>query len=239
MSANADPSASFTSREPEIAYRPISQMAVFCLVLAVLSFLAFASMIFWPLPLIALGLSIWTSRRLEAARREIAGQFVVKLALFLSLIGGLGAVTQYSVQRVILTRAARHYANGFLDAVLQNRVKEAFVMTRAPLSRAGMEDDVDQLLERTPDEYRTYLQEDPVVSRFTARLPDAQVSYLGSSNFGQAGGFFHVVLTYEVLLEEKAYEVKLVLQGAAAPGGEWEGRQWYVASSSVKDRSNE
>lgn len=226
--------------EPDGVYRPISAMAVLSLVLGTLSLLAFVAPVFWFLPVITLLIAAITSRGLEQARREYAGQLLAQFGIVLSLISLVGAPTRYYTQKVIITNEAQQVADVFLDLILADRVKEAFVHTVFPSERAGMEQQPDNLIVRQGNKYRTFVNENNVVSTLVGKLAEAQVTKVGPVLYGYERGFFEVFIKYIVALPEKEWDVVVKLRGGEAGGREWEGRQWYVETSGALagDRSN-
>lgn len=231
--SGAPPAPGFTSEETEI-YRPISQMAVFSMVLGVLSFLAFSSWYFWPIPVAALVVACQTSFRLERARREYAGQFLAKAAIVLSLIAGIGSVTHHYTQRVLIEREAHQFANEYLDLVLLNKIKDAYVMSIHPLQRSGLEDSPDQMIIRGGDAYRDYVKGDPVILDLSGKGAEAQVTFDRIMGYGYDEGHFYVDMVYEIQLGDETKQVHLRVRGATAVGGEWQGRKWHVMDSAIR-----
>lgn len=209
-------------------------MAVICFCLSLLTPFAFAHYYFWVLPAFVLPLSIWTSVRIERARAEYAGQLLAKMAIVISLASGIGAGTKYAIEWTILTREARRECDRFLDLVLANRLKQAFVMTLPPHRRADMENDVDQLIQRNSDAHRKFLMS-PIVEHFAGKAADVQVTFRSFGGFVYDKGFHVVGLHYHFTLDDKqVYRVGIAAQGGVAPAGEWQGRQWYVSSPMVE-----
>lgn len=218
----------FSSDEPEVAYRPISSMAVVSFILAVLSGLAFATPIFWFIPVIGLIVSAMTSSRLEQARREYAGQVLAKAAVAISLCCLVAAPTQHLLTRLIITREARQQlGDRYIDLLLTNRAKEAFVLTLPPPNRAGRESNPDELIVRAGQGYREFLNGDPwrILGN---QLAETQVTFLGVGAYGYAEGYYVVALLYEIDVAGSVYDVAVIAKGGEAPQGEWAGRQWYV-----------
>src|SRR3954464_10485796 len=99
------------SDDPSLVYKPISPMAVTSLVLGIASLGAFFSGFLWIIPPIALVIAGLTSRRLEQARDEYAGQFAAKLGVLLAVVSLCGAPTIYYTKRFILGRESRAVAD--------------------------------------------------------------------------------------------------------------------------------
>ncbi|MFO0948395.1 MAG: hypothetical protein U1D30_21155 [Planctomycetota bacterium] len=220
--------------DPVLQYRPVSAMAVICFCMSLLTPFAFAHHYFWVLPALVLPLSIWTSIRIEKARAEYAGQLLAKAAIVISLASGIGSVTKFSIEWVILSREARQEADRFLDLILANRLKQAFVLTIPPHRRADMENDVDQLIQRNSDGHRKFLLS-PIVEEFKGKAADVQVTFQGFGGFVYDKGFHIIGLHYYFTLDDKQiYRVSLAAFGGVAPAGEWKGRQWYVSDPVVE-----
>lgn len=225
---------SFSSLEPEAAYRPISQMAVVSFVFAILSLLAFAWPVFWVLPVIALIVSVMTSNNLEQARREYAGQLLAKAAVAISLCALVAAPTQFLLTRTIITREARRQlGDRFLDLILANRPKEAFTYTLPPTSR-GASSNPDELIVRASERYREFLNQD-AWNRFANKLADAQVTFMGTTGYGYSEGYYVVGLQYRIAMDDKVYNVGMIAKGGEALQGEWAGRQWFVDTCRVSE----
>ena len=224
----------FTSREPEASYRPIAQLAIVSFVFGVLSLLAFAGIIFWVVPLIALPLAGFTSRQLERTRNEYAGQLLAKAALFLALIAMVGAPTRFGIEWFILTREAKTQADQMIDLVLAGRIKEAFYQSTHPLSRTSAKDSLDQLIVRSGEGYRDFLDGE-FVRLFNRQGKEAQVTYEGTAGYGSERGFTVVLLKYRITLEDHAYDVRVLMKGGVASSNEWQGRQWYAETTAVAD----
>ena len=218
----------FSTSESEYGYRPISPMAVLSFVLAVLSYLAFADLLFLFIPVLGVAIASLTSRRLEAAKREYAGQVLTKGAIFLMLIAGIGAPTHYLVQRFIIIREAGAISAQYVDLLLQNRIKEAFVLRNSPLARSEAQDAADDLIIRAGDKYRTFIEFSQSADTLGGRLADAQVTDLGCFGYRYSGGTFNVETLYRIVMDSKTYEIQVLAIGATAANEEWDGRQWYV-----------
>lgn len=236
------------------AYRPVATLAVVSLIGGLASFLAFLHPYFWVLPPVALLIAARTSQQLEKARLEYAGQLLAKIAILLALIAGIGSVTRYLTTWLLLTREARAMANSFLDEVLVGEYKQAFVLTRPPLERAGLEGQPDQVIMRSGEHYRNFLTE-PLITTFAGKLADTQVTYVEVKGYGEAGGYHTAQVVYRLTLDtpqkpaappaeddgipsatadRQVYEVTIYLKGATAQNAEWEGRQWFVSGSPLR-----
>ena len=145
--ASERPSMSgLSARKEEFVYRPVSLMAVLSLVASLFSLFSFVSMFVIPIAFIFLIASIITYVRLERARNEYAGQLLAGLAIFISLIGTLGAGTVHAVTFFALSAEARQQADEYLQALLSDKLEDAFRMRMDPQSRASVGDDINDLV---------------------------------------------------------------------------------------------
>jgi hypothetical protein len=236
MSAQAEQPGAFSFREPEEFYRPVSGMAVLSFFVSVASLMAFLTPSFWFIPPLALILAFYTSRRVELARKEVAGQLVAKLSIFVALIALIGAPTQFFVQYLILTREARKAGDAYVDSVLQNQIRTSFEYTLHPMSRAMITDDPttrDEFLRMNQEKYRQVLNM-PIYMVLGGKLKESQVTFMGYKWRGYFDGLFHIDLRYDVDCEGTVWVVVLKMKGGVALGGEWKGRQWYIDSATME-----
>lgn len=229
--SSTEPSRPSLGADVTERYRPVSARAIVAIVLALLSILAFASPFFWILPPFALAASIWASRYLDSAREEYAGQFIAKLAILLSLITGMGSVTQYYTIKLVLAREARAFADSFLDRVLANQPMEAFYDTIEPWKRQPLSDPkaLEDLIIRNAAPYRQFLAS-KIVAALGGRALDAQVTYMGVVGYGYRDAAYIIYCQYHIVLDARVYEVVLELKGGTAQGGESRGRRWFIAN---------
>lgn len=226
-----------SSREPEVSFRPVSTLAVISVVVSLSSWSAFASPWLWGAPVVALLVSVYSIWTLERARREYAGQLLAKLAAALALAAAIGAPTRYGIERLLIVQEAHVVANTYLDLILANRPKEAFVWLLEPISRAGMEDQVDQLIVRAANQYRGFL-ESQEYTHLGGRGAVAQVTSLPHDRYSYFTGYYQVYMPYVVHLDDTNTDVDvgIWLRGGTAPDEEWEGRQWFITQVSAWPR---
>jgi hypothetical protein len=226
------PSGAFSeSDDPALTYKPISAMAVVSIVLGVLSLGAFFSMVLWVVPPIAIIVAALTSRRLEDAREEYAGQFIAKMGLFFAVIALAGAPTIYYTKRYILGRESRAIADQFVDLILEHKIKNAFFYSVRPDMQAAANGDVDRLLDRAGKERYDQFLNNYSLSLLGGRGADAQVTHTGFLYAGADMGVERVVHSYRVTLykgEEVTgvFTLATILSGGV--GSEWQGRKWFV-----------
>lgn len=223
----------FSMVEPEVQYRPISGMAVVCMVLALLSILAFASRLFWIFPLVTVVLSGITAWNLERAKQEYAGQLLAQGALLLGLICGLSSVTRWHLEWIVYGREARIFCDQYMDAILTNQFDEVFNLRLPPPARFSGET-LDALKTRYVQRQRDMVDA-PEVLVFSGKLADAQVYSSGPVyDLIFTEGYYAIACDYEIELENRAYTIRVITRGARASKGEWEGRAWYIYNADVR-----
>lgn len=221
------------SAEPtEFVYRPISTVAVLCLVASVLSLVSFLDYHLIVPAAAVLAVSVATSVRLDRAKQEYSGQVAAKLAIFLGLIATIGAGTSHYIRYVVVTRSARDYGEQFLRALLEDDLEGAFAMTTDPLTRAASGMDVQEMILRRNKDYEEFKK-----NRLTRALragdsvaEKAQVKFLRVGDHIRPEGLDLVAVHYEVTLatgNRPTYEVRLGVCGGVVSHG-WRGRQWWV-----------
>jgi hypothetical protein len=230
-------SRTFSSRDLEETYRPISALAVTSFVLGVLSILAFASMYLWAIPIVALVIAVPTSRWLERAREEYAGQLLAKVGILLAVLSFCGASTQYAVTRFIIVNEAGKVADHYVDLILAHRVKDAYFYTLPPLARKDQQDQVDALIDKSKNQYRAYLYGDGVTDLLRGRLAEAQVTRVSCGGHQFQQGSHYVYVNYQITLDSGVYSIWLLLQGMEPTANEWKGRQWIVQTAKIEQLS--
>lgn len=107
-------------------YRPVSMSAVFCLILAILSYAAFVHYLFWIVAFLTVVLATLTIRRLNRADIEIGGKKLAILALILAAIPLAWTPAEAVVWRVIVVKQAREFTDAWLKLVLDGEKKRAY-----------------------------------------------------------------------------------------------------------------
>lgn len=228
------PSRPLSFQEPEALYRPIAQVAVIAMVFSLLSLLAFAHLYFWAIPPFALVFSLWSSRWVEKARREYAGQLLAKGALFLSVLSLFGAPTKYFTERVLFTREAKAFCDQYLDRILEHDLIMGFVSTVAPWQAPRQMDQasLDSFISRSTQAYRRFTNSAPV-EILKGKLNETQVTYLGAPGFGFNKGFYYVALQYRFDVDGQLFEGTFLAKGNTAVDNEWKGRKWYISDANL------
>jgi hypothetical protein len=236
---NTGSAPTLSSSQTEVGYRPVAHSAVLSICIGILSLLAFATVYFWIVPVLGLVISIWSSVRLEKARREYAGQFLAKIAIFLSLISAVAAPSRYYTQWFIIWREASAFTDDFLDRVLANRIKDAFVLTLSPPVQAMLErkpedqEELDKTLIQHGQRYRQFLSEQLRIF-FAGKAAEAAVTKMGVTYYDYSRGTYSVAVRYRIELGTNAYDVVVLAQGTASTRREWRGRKWTVDQTRVE-----
>jgi hypothetical protein len=226
------PRSGLSAEPTEFVYRPISTLAVLCLVASVLSLVSFLDYHLIAPAAVVLAVSVATSVRLDRAKQEYGGQIAAKIAIILGLIATIGAGTSHYIRYVVVTRSARDYGEEFLRALLEDDLEGAFAMTVAPVMREASGMDLQEMILRHNKEYEEFKK-----NRLTRALragdaaeDKARVRFLGVDGHLRPEGLDLVGLRYEVTLatgNRPTYEVRLGVIGGVVPQG-WKGRQWWV-----------
>ena len=237
----------FTGEELGAGYRPIPAMAVFSLFLGVLSLIAFAKgplspcdawMVpavspTWYLAPVALLIAWRTSRKLDTARNEYSGQLLAKIGLLLALISLICAPLRYYTKRVLLARESRGFADQYLDALLENRVDDAYKMMGPAYTQ---DQSVAEIIEQLGRQAYQNFHELPQVAALKGRGDDAQVTYLGGLYGDTTGGLDEIGHQYIIATKgptgaPQVYYLRTMTAGAISPDRRWEGRGWVVAKT--------
>ena len=218
--------------DPALTYKPISAMAVVSLLVGIAALGAFFSWVLWIVPPIAIIIAGLTSRRLDQARDEYAGQFIAKLGLLCAVIGLAGAPTIYFTKRFILGRESRAVADSFIDLILEHKLKNAFAYTVRPDMQQAAAGDADKILDRAGKErYQGFLGQPPI-GLFGGRGADAQVTHIRHSYEGSEKGVERVVHNYIIAMyndkgeANEYYKVFVLVSGGVSP--DWTGRRWFI-----------
>lgn len=245
MSGSANPPAAsnrpsmsgFSARKDEFVYRPISVMAVLCLIASLFALLSFVSLYMIPVAVIILIVSVVTYIRLERSRNEYAGQVLAGLAVVITLIGTVGAGTAHAVTFYAYSTEARGLADQYLAALLADNLEEAFLLRTDPQSRASVSDDVNDLVKTYNKAYEGFKKE-AVTKALRAGGANSIVEFKRATDFYPFNGLSMVGLHYQVQLAtepKKKYDVVLGIVGGVSEAGDWEGRQWYIQSNESID----
>jgi hypothetical protein len=220
------------SDDPAQSYRPISPMAVVSLLLGIASLGAFFAGVLWLIPPIALVVGAMTSRRLEKAREEYAGQFISKVGVLFAVIALFGAPTIYYTKRFVLGRESRAIADAFLDRILENKLKLAYAYTARPDMQAEAQDDPEEIQKRRGREPFQMFIATPTVSQFGGKGAEVQVTHSGYWYDGADRGIERVMHQYLFTVYNAkdevtgVFSVPVIISGAV--GAEWPGRKWMV-----------
>jgi hypothetical protein len=217
--------------DSELTYKPISPMSVVSLIFGVVALGAFFSGYFWLVPPVALVIAGLTSRSLEQAREEYAGQLLAKLGLLLAVVALVGAPTIHFTKRFLLGRETRVIADRFLDLILENKIKDAYALTARLDIQASAQDDADEIQKRMGRESYMQFLTSSTVQAYQGKGADAQVNHQRFVYEGRDKGVEKVVHFYVVNLYKDdeisgTYSLLLMLSGGVGP--DWQGRKWMV-----------
>lgn len=250
----------------EFVYRPISALAVICLVLSVVTLSSFMTYYMIVPALIVLVMSIVVSLRLDRSNAEYAGQLPAKVAILVGLIATLGAGTAHWVRFIAIQKEAREFADKYLRVLLADDLETAFWMRAIPNVREECKGNVKELVFRHNADYEKFKKEPPtralragdsstekarVVFLGTVPLADEefarnwpilrmiQLVLFGPEYRIDENGLDEVPLKFRVSLanqERSVYDAGLAVCGGLASQG-WKGRQWYIKDALVASRS--
>jgi hypothetical protein len=118
-----------TSEQPDDEYRPLSQLAIVCLVVSVLSPLALVIPVLWIIPLVAIVLAALSLRAIAASEGELRGRGLAATALALALLFLSWAVAGEVSTNVVLARQSRQHAETWWQLIHEGRTYEAHQLT--------------------------------------------------------------------------------------------------------------
>jgi hypothetical protein len=123
-------------RDVEIGqYRAVSAVAVAGLIMAVVSLVAFAHPVFWPLPVAAAAVNVAALRRIADHASALLGRPLAFAGLAIALAIGAAAPTQYFVSIERSQLEARQFVRLWFDAVKTGRVDLAAALLLSPTAR--------------------------------------------------------------------------------------------------------
>jgi hypothetical protein len=125
-----------------VEYRAISVLALFALVLAVASVLAFAHPALWAIPLAAVLVSLLALRRIAENPNRMLGRRVAIFSLLLALSLGAAAVSRSATSIARTRQEAFLITDAWFDAVLHNRLETALELMQEPGARQSAGEDL-------------------------------------------------------------------------------------------------
>jgi hypothetical protein len=219
-----------TPPKEEFVYRPISSMAVICLIAALMTLGSFLNPYVIAVAALVLVISIVTSIRLDRAKEEYEGQFLAKLAILVGLVATLGATTKHTITYFALTREAREYGEVYLRTLLADNLEEAFRLRIGPQMRALCKDDLKEILLQYNENFDAFKKE-AVTQTLRAGGVDSTIENLGVTGTIHIEGMELIGMHYRVTIANeprKTYELVLGISGGVSEAGDWEGRQWHI-----------
>jgi len=110
-------------------YRSLSVMALFSLLLGILSFLCLFSNLFVIVPLCGIVFSLLAMRRIASSNSQLAGRGAAMTGLALCVAFGVAAYTRAGVTQHFRSGQAERYARKWLEEITANNSDPAFKMT--------------------------------------------------------------------------------------------------------------
>jgi hypothetical protein len=240
---------------PAEVYRSLSVLAVigflaalaYTAVMAVLATVALVTRspllvapVWFLLPLAAIVLCRAGRKRIRDAEGTLGGDRLATWGVTLSLLSALLYGSYYMATFFALRQQASDYAERWMEELKRGNVERAYWM-RIPPSTRPADTNPAQLREGLELRYNTEQTQGYTLSNFRsadlvtllggagerARLRLAGVLRWGYDDPTQRGSYF-VVLRYRLETPDLEADVDVPLFGSEAPGGEYQGRQWYV-----------
>lgn len=192
-------------------YRAMSAAGVVALLLSLLSLIALAEPFCWPVPLIALVVSVWAWRRVVRRGNEVSGRGVAWAGVLVSLAVSVSAPAQWVWHRHILAREASQVGMVWFDLLAHGETYAAWRLGLEPGRRPREALLPVDLANRNPAEYEQ-LQgfiDRPLVQKLLALGPKARACC--PEILQQFTGYEHdaVDLVYQVHYEEDGHEQTL------------------------------
>jgi hypothetical protein len=231
----AQPVAAVPAIENEFpSYRAISPLAVLSAVLGALAVLSFANLGFLALSVGAVLTGLMADRKIRRLPDVLTGRGLAQAGLALGTIFALGSLTLVVVERIMLYRDARTFAERVIKSVRSQRVADVLWYKIPPHDRRSMTpEQVKQKFDDQAHKDRAFLQTEAgpiyaILDRLkkggTIRLGEVEAA--GSDGIESYGA---VVLRIESPAKDKATGPEyalLDLQGVS----EGRTRKWWVRS---------
>ncbi|HVJ80379.1 MAG TPA: hypothetical protein VNC50_04850 [Planctomycetia bacterium] len=225
--------------DPVASYRPVAATAVIALLGGIASLSAFFlpfNAIAFPVAFVLFG--VYVSWRLEQARGEYTGQVMAKAGLLFALVAAVGVPTVHFVNYFVLSRESRPFADRFIDLMLENRVKSAFLLVQSPSVQKSAKGGVEDVMRRRGREEYVSFAGSALVGSLGGLGAKCQVTYAGARMAPEDRGVTRLIHHYFVATPSvrndgtaDVWRVDIYIAGAASPAGEWEGRAWWIESN--------
>jgi hypothetical protein len=166
--------------DPADAYHSVSAMAIVSLVIGLLSPLAFVHPLLWTLPIVGVALAGAAVVRIDRSEGVLVGRKAAIAGLAMSLVFGLGAVTQSATRRLWLSYRAEQVAERFLELLREGKTYEAHQLWTRPQYRFLPGSDYKALYAENPaanEDYQQFLKRE-VISDLLALGQRAEIEHL-------------------------------------------------------------
>ena len=133
------------------SYRAISPLAIAACILGVASALALVHPLFWFLPMATVAVSVFALRSIRRNSDALVGRKAALAGLAAAAFFGVWAPTSLALQRVVIPRHARPFAEYWLELLRDGRVQEAHQWTVAADYRLPADVDLQAFYESDSD----------------------------------------------------------------------------------------
>jgi hypothetical protein len=211
-----------------LAYRPLSTLAVTGFAIGIVSPVAFLSALLAPVGIMAFLVSLMAFRKLKRERNSLAGINFAVAGLLVSGATVASAVTLHIFDSISIRREVLSHTDRYIDMLLSNRIREAFVATVDPISSAGQS--LDQAVWANRQDYQ-FFRSQPDVSLLKGQAPRAQVvaKWVDSVEYRLNVPF--AVVKYTVYLGGTVHEVALTVRNN--PSTLQGAHNWFIVDSTV------
>ena len=194
-----------TDRENIEQYSSISWLAVLAFLTGLLSFLALAHPVLWCLPFIGATLAVFSIQRIRRSDGALSGQGIAAVALGLSCCAASMTFSRALVAREVQHRQAIEFADRWLAALHEGRVRLAHQWTLSKLYRGGSSQSLKEVYENEEqrEALQRFMREEP--SRSLIELaPDARFEYQGTRSVtgDRRRRFFSLDYTFQTAGED-------------------------------------
>lgn len=132
----SQPTASSAQVDREVdQYRRFSGWALASLLLGFLSGGAVAGPILWFLPLLAIAVSLLAMQKIRSSEHQLYGWHIALLGLLLAVFFGMAGPARTISRRYYIEKRAAHFAEKFMDKLVENQPEDAFQFTIPPGGR--------------------------------------------------------------------------------------------------------
>lgn len=127
-----------------LQYRSVSRAALLALLLGLLSPLALVSPLLWPMPVVAIAVSLLALRNLSTHTTELIGRSAAIAGLVIAVFFGAWAPARNISRSWLLQSQARPLTDEFIDLFLSGEIHQAHQLTLPPAQRRPPETSLDE-----------------------------------------------------------------------------------------------